>query len=130
MGKSLPRKCNGCAKTYKTNFVKHAKACPAGFTKWTFLDRSGAVIPKEKLKKNANRIHDATDGVKADLCMELMDDHSRSWRKMKRNGESACNLAESIEAWIHHFRLIRARPNADHRILILLLLELSKTLIK
>ena len=130
MGKSLPRKCNSCAKTYKGFFVRHAKACPAGFTKWTFLDRSGAVIPKEKLKKNANRIHDATDGVKADLRMERTDNFSRSWRKIKRKGESACNLTERLEAWTHLFALIRVDPNIHHDKLDLLLLEFSKSLTK
>ena len=130
MGKSLPRKCHACATTYKNHFVRHAKACPAGFTKWTFLNRSGAVIPKKRLKKVANRIHDATDGERADLRKEIIDDHSRSWRKVKRQGESACTLDEKIAAFAHLFGLIRADPDAKHGKLVLLLLELSKTLTK
>ena len=130
MGKSLHRKCNSCEKTIKNNFVRHAKACPAGFTKWTFLNGSGAVIPEKKLKKVANRIHDATDGERADLRKEIIDDHSRSWRKVKRQGESACTLDENIAAFTHYFGLIRTNPDADHRKLITLLLQLANTLQK
>ena len=130
MGKSLPRKCNSCTKTYKSFFVRHAKACPAGFKGWTFLNGSGAVIPKKRLKKMANRIHDATDGERADLRKEIIDDHSRSWRKVKRQGESACTLDENIAAFTHYFGLIRTNPDADHRKLITLLLQLANTLQK
>ena len=130
MGKSLPRKCNSCAKTYKTDFVKHAKTCKAGFKGWTFLNRSGAVIPEKKLKKMANRIHDATDGERVDRRKEIIDDHSRSWRKLKRRGGPACNWPEIIAALTHLIALIRARPDANHRKLVLLLLELSKPLTK
>ena len=114
MGKSLPRKCNSCAKTVKSNFVRHAKACPAGFTKWTFLDRSGAAIPEKKLKKVPNRIHNAPDGERADLRTESLDNFSRSWRKIKRKGEGACTLKEILEAWTYLFGLIRAHPNVHH----------------
>ena len=130
MGKSLPRKCNACAKTIKNNFVRHAKACPAGFTKWTFLAHAGDAIPKTKLKKVANRIHDATDGERADRRKEIIDDHSRSWRKLKRLGVPACNWPEIIAAITHLFGLVRARPDVTHRKLVLLHLELSKPLTK
>ena len=130
MGKSLPRKCNSCTKTYKSFFVRHAKACKAGFKGWSFLDHAKNVIPKEKLKRVASRIHDATNGVRVGAHTLILTDEARTWSKLKRLGVPACNWPEIIAALTHLFGLIRAHPDAAHRKIVTLLLQLSKPLTK
>ena len=115
MGKSLPRKCNSCTKTFKTDFVKHAKACPSGFTEWTFLDRAGNVILKEELKRMPNRIYDATGGISVDTSGFPITDGARAWSKVKRIDVSACTWAEVEDSFIYHLDLILARPDADRK---------------
>ena len=110
MGKSLPRKCNACAKTYKTDFVRHAQTCKAGFKGWTFLDHAKNVIPKEKLKRMPNRIYDATDGVSVIAHTFDLTDRARAWSKFKRLGAPACSVAECFDALNHQVELIRAHP--------------------
>ena len=90
MGKSLPRNCNSCKNTFKTHFVRHAKACPVGFTGWSFLDRTGDVIPKEKLKGSPKRVHGADDGEKIGAHADEIDYGTRAWSKLKRLGFSKC----------------------------------------
>ena len=90
MGKSLPRKCNSCEKAIKNNFVRHAKACPTGFTEWTFLDHTGDVIPKEKLKRSPKRVYGADDGEKIGKHADGSDSGTRAWSKLKRLGFSKC----------------------------------------
>ena len=110
MGKSLPRKCNSCKKTYKTDFVKHAKKCPAGFTEWTLLDRAGEVIPEEKIKLMCNRMYGAEDGVRVDAHAEALTDEARSWFRFKRFGVRACTPAECVRAHKYTVEVIQTHP--------------------
>ena len=129
MGKSLPRKCNSCEKTYKTNFVKHAKKCPAGFTEWTFLDHAGDEIPEENLKKMPNRVHGAFDGVRADTRSDALTEEARAWSKFKRLGVRACTRAQCIKVFKHTVKLIQGHPKIQQRDL-KLMSEALKAMIK
>ena len=115
MGKSLPRKCNSCKKIYKTNFVKHAKKCPAGFTEWTLLDRAGEVIPEEKIKLMCNRMYGADDGERADARTDPLTEEARAWSKFKRLGVRACNADECVKAFEQVVDLILADPRIRKR---------------
>ena len=129
MGKSLPRKCNSCKKIYKTNFVKHAKKCPAGFTEWTLLDRAGEVIPEEKIKLMCNRMYGAFDGVRADARADPLTEEARAWSKFKRLGVRACTRAQCIKVFKHTVKLIQGHPKIQQRDL-KLMSEALKAMIK
>ena len=115
MGKSLPRKCKACKKTYKTKFVRHAKACTAGFTEWPILNRAGDEIPMEKLKKIPNRIVDATDGVCVGAHADEISDGARAWSKVKRMGVRLCTKADCLDAFEHFFGLMQAHHGIQPR---------------
>ena len=115
MGKSLPRKCDSCKKIYKTNFVKHAKKCPTGFTEWTFLDRAGDEIPEEKMKLMHNRMYGVFDGLRVGAYADALTDEARAWSKFKRLGVLACTTAECVKAFEHTVKLIQGHPKIRQR---------------